>query len=498
MILNTKRRDKMTTPFNKFSPLKGGIESCDRVRTAFAEQLRHAFVRTRMGTLFSYLKSLTSLNRLLFNGVTMAGFAALAMAVRKPWFVVPVAPIGGATTADDIVGSIPGCTVWFQMFVAIGAILIAASWLRKFEWRTSGTVLSSFIGLITLSYPYFVMVRSPEVSADAAWLQAQHDNLTWLGGDIYANAEFANMGWKSKSYLIDTPRQLSVINLPSWSPWEIGLHRCEDLMLWLGYSNSFCQFVGKGWAMAIIGSVFLFLASLQHRGRLVFNRAGVALVLFTLAGTIAAVVGWSLPFQASREIRSAAELCSQRRFAESQLHLNKAVSLLPVLGQDTYYVAQRGLLDAEQGIESDYATLRNAVALEADARYDQAFALIEPLTRSHEAAVRREALRGIMRFAIQDYNCARFELSSQRFHTVLREQPCNVKLIYLIQLQGIRESRVDSVDAMRDWMYEVCTKMNFGTTKILRAVVQQHSAIAAGLDGDADAIWAAQEKAKRP
>jgi hypothetical protein len=438
------------------------------------------------------------LNCLLYRGSTLAGFLALFMAVRKPWFSVPIAPPKGASAVGEIVDSVPGCTVWFQAIMAMGALWFAASWLMNRQWTIISTLIASFLCLIPLSYPYFVMVRSPENSADAAWLQAQHDNLTWLGGDIYVNAEYANMGWKSKAYLIDIPKQLSVIDLPSWSPWEIGVHRCEDLMQWLGYSNAFCQFMGQGWAMAIVGGVFLFLASLQSQGKLIFHRASVALLLFSTVAVFAAIVGWSLPFQAAREIREAAELCSQQQYSESQKHLDRAVAWLPVLGQDTYYVAQRGILDREQGIESDFATLQKAIALEKGARYDQAFSLIEPLVESEFAAVRREALRGIMRFAIQDYNCARFELSRERFELVLRHQPCNVKLIYVLQLQGIREARVDSVNLMRDRMIETSSRLNFGTKTVLRAASQQNAAIAAGLQGDPDTIWAALEKAKRP
>jgi hypothetical protein len=438
------------------------------------------------------------LNSLLYQCLTLAGFLALFMAVRKPWFSVPIAPPKGATAVSEILDSVPGCTVWFQAIVAMGAICIAASWLMNRQWTVMSTLIASFLCLIPLSYPYFVMVRSPENSADAAWLQAQYDNLTWLGGDIHANAEYANMGWKSKTYFIDIPKQLSVINLPSWSPWEIGVHRCEDLMHWLGYSNAFCQFMGQGWAMAIVGGVFLFLASLQSHGKLIFQRAGIALILFSTVAILAAIVGWSLPFQAAREIREAAELCSQQQYPESQKHLDRAVAWLPVLGQGTYYVAQRGVLDREQKIESDFATLQRAIALEKGARYDQAFSLIEPLVESEIASVRREALRAIMRFAIQDYNCARFELSRERFELVLRHQPCNVKLIYLLQLQGIREARIDSVNIMRDRMIETSNRLNFGTKTILRAASQQNAATASGLQGDPDTIWAALEKAKRP
>ncbi|WP_372894406.1 hypothetical protein [Stieleria sp.] len=444
------------------------------------------------------MRPLLSLNRLLFVALAWAGFAALALSVKLDWFAVPIAPPQGALTAADIIDRTPTCTVWFQAIMAVGMVCVAATWIWKRQWTVLSTLLTSLLCLTPLMYPYFVMIRSPVIAADAAWLQSQHNNLTWLGGDIYANAEFAGRGWKSKSYVIDTSRQLAAVNLPSWSPWEIGLHRCEDLMLWLGYSNTFCQFTRRGWAMAIIGSALLFLASLQSNGQLVFFRAGAALILFSVTAMATGIIGWALPFMASREIELASNLCSRREFEPSKQHLQRAIDYLPILSQDTYYVAQRGVLEQRMGIDSEYAMLQRSQTLETAAKYDQAFAILRPLSVSADPAIKREALRGVLRFAIQDFNCARFEQSRERFLFVLRQQPCDVKLIYLIQLQGIRESSPQTVDEMRGWMYTVCEKLNFGTVKILRAVVQQNGVVAAGMQQDADAIWAAQGKAKRP
>ncbi len=439
-----------------------------------------------------------SLNRLLFLGLSWIGFAALLLGVKKSWFYVPVGPEDGAASAKEILQLAPTITPYFQALVAMGGLCIFASWLHRRQWTLLSTMLASFLCFAALSYPYFVMVRSPIVSAEAAWLQSQHDNLLWLGGDIHNNAEFAQSGWKSKVYLIDPSRQLAVIPLPSWSPWEIGLDRCYDLLLWLGYSNAFCQFTRSGWSMSVVGSCILFLVSLQKNGELVFSRAGAALALFTGLSVIAAIVGWSLPFQASRHIRIASEHMSRCRYQESLQELEKAVTLLPVLAQDTYYVAQRGVLDDRMGVESDFFKLKKATTLEGQARYDQAYAMIEPLIHSEIASVKREALRAVMRFAIQDYNCARFELARNRLYTVLRAQPCNVKLIYLNQLVGIREGRPKYVDEMRDWMYLATDHFQFNTKKILRAAAQQHCAITAGMTNDEKVIWSALQKAKNP
>ena len=444
------------------------------------------------------VSAFSSLNQLLFIGAALAGTGALTLSLKKSWFTVPVAPQWGANSPADIVGIKPGCMTVFQAVMAIGLMAMILSWLWKRHWTIVSTLIASILCSVTLAFPYFVMLRSPVVSAEASWLQSQHDNLLWIGGDIHNNAEFAHRGWKSKTYLIDLPQQLSVVRLPSWSPWEMGLDRCEDLLLWLGYSNAFCNFVGMGWVMAMIGSSLLLLCSLQRDGIFEFGRAGLALSFFTACVVLAAGVGWSLPFRASQHINRSAELSSQRQFAESLAQLQKAVSLLPVLAQDTYYIAQRGTLEKELGQQTDYTRLRDGIKLERDGRYDQAYSAISSLVESDNPAIRREALRGVMRFAIQDYNSARFELSHDRFWVVIRHQPCNMKLLYLMQLQGIREGRPELVNSMRDWIYEATNRMAFGTKVILRSAANQHCAIAAGMESNAQAISDAQDKAKRP
>ncbi len=445
-----------------------------------------------------FLQKHGSLNQLLFALLSLGGFAAVVAGIQQPWFSVPVAPAAGADSYRDIITSTPGCTVFFKAAISIGVVSLAASWLWKRTWTALSSSLACLMILLTLAYPYFVTVRSPNVSADATWLQMQHDNLTWLGGDIYLNAELGSKGWRSKSYIVDAPRQLAVVPLPSWSPWEVGLHRTEDLMLWLGFSNAFCQFAGRGWSLAIAGASLLFLGTLRNNHQLDYQRAGAAIALFTVVAVLAAVVGWSRPFKASHEINLAAELAGQKNYDQAKVHLDRAVSILPVLGQDTFYIAQRGVLDSRLGIDSEYALLQKARSLESNGRFDQAMTIIESIAESADPAIRREACRGVLRFAIQDFNCGRFERSAERFDFVLKRNPCDVKLIYLIQLQGIRESRIARVEAMRDWMYSVSARFNFGTKKILRAVAQQNMATATGLTNDANEIWAAQSRAKKP
>jgi tetratricopeptide (TPR) repeat protein len=439
-----------------------------------------------------------SLNRLMALGVAFVGFASLLLSSRMDWFYVPLAPQHGAMSADEVVRVVPQVTAFFQGTMLIGTMILAASFILARRWHWSSTMIATWLCFAGLIYPYFVMMRSPIESAEAAWLQSQVDALLWLGGDIHNNAEFAQSGWKSKVYLIDPARQLSVVPLPSWSPWEIGLNRASDLLLWLGYSNAFCQFVRRGWTFAMLGSSLLLIASLKSGDELVFRRAGGALVLFTILCGCAILGAWSLPFAASRHVRVASEMMSVHRYRESHDQLQKAVAWLPALAEDTHYVAQRGVLEDKLGLATPYVQLRRASSLESLGRYDQAYDLFEPLMESDVPAVRREALRAIMRFAVHDYNSGRFELARSRFDKTLRQQPCNVKLIYFRQIVGIRESRVDEVERMRDWMYEATNHFGFDTKKILRAAAQQHCTVTAAMTRDADRMWAALEKAKRP
>ena len=81
---------------------------------------------------------------------------------------------------------------------------------------------------------------------------------------------------------------------------------------------------------------------------------------------------------------------------------------------------------------------------------------------------------------------------------VLKRNPCDVKLIYLLQLHAIRESNSIRATELDQWMYGATNHFNFGTRKVIRAASRQQVATAIGLADDAGAIWNAQAKAKRP
>ena len=508
------------------SKIKKAVDSQQRVGAVVGED---------SSTFFDYI---SSLHCWLFFGLALTGLALLIFAATTDWFSVPVAQcantvVTGASNSGalivPIVDAVPGCTRFFQATMLIGAFGIVMTWLYRRRWTLLGTFIAGCTCLTALGYPYAVMVHSPDIAAEANWLQMQHNNLTWLGGDIYANAQYAHQGWDSKTYFVDIPRQLNVSQLPTWTPWEFGLQHVSELVAWLGYTNTFCQFARQGWTLAVVGSVLLLLASLTRTplrmrqpvdlqpielesfkptdGRIgqvgyqPLRRATIVLMPLCVIAMFGVLTAWSLPFRALGALQLAEQSCRQQRYADSRMHLQRAVDLLPTIAHDTRYIFQRGVLDSRLKGDSAYGRLHAARALESLGRYDQAFHLFQAFFRAgneHPPAVERAALRAVLRYAIADYNSARLERSAQRFNFVLQRSPADVKLIYMMQLQSIRESRLEQVRGLRDQMYAASRRFNFGTKKVIRAAAQQHVVTATGLTHNAAAIWEAQAQAKRP
>jgi len=129
------------------------------------------------------------MNRLLFAGMTLIGFVLVLRSGFRSWFDVPCAPPGGSLGPGDVVLMTPSCMPSFQMAMVVGLVCLLASWCWRRQWTWIGNALACLMLVVALAFPYAVMMRSPVVAAEAAWLQMQHDNLIWLGGDINTSAE---------------------------------------------------------------------------------------------------------------------------------------------------------------------------------------------------------------------------------------------------------------------------------------------------------------------
>jgi hypothetical protein len=440
-----------------------------------------------------------SLGNLIQVFLFVVAIALVLSSFSKDWFAIP----GPATNVSTdllppVISRTPTYQSTFQVLLPAGLALLVILRVLQKKWTVASTVVACLMLFVALTFPYFTMLKDPAFAADAIWLQMQHDNLTWLGGDIYSSAESGQTAWKSKVYWIDPPRQVAIAPLPTWSIWQIGLDKAEDLLIWTGYSNVFCQFVRKGWFYAVAGSSILLVLTFKNADRLNLKRAGGAIAFTIGLLLIASGVAIYGPFQAKTHLALAEEAVSQGNIEIAMQELEQCGKSFPALTQDTYFIAQKAELENKLGQTTDFAKLSQATSNESAGRYDQSYKIWRVLCDSQHASIRREAVRAILRFAIQDYNSQRTSLAQSRLRFVLQRQPGNVKAVYFLQILGIRENQPQVVYSMCERMTELTEFLNFNTTKILKAASQQNATVAAAQHGDTMETWHRILKAKSP
>lgn len=443
-------------------------------------------------------KSIPSMNQLVFSGVTLIGYAAVLFSSQRPWFSVPSAVDGNMNRVIEFVAFEPSCTQAFQFIMIVGISLLTLSSLKSREWNLLSNLTTCSMLAVVLVYPFFVMTYSPALTADAIWLQMQHDNLLWLGGDINLSAEAGNAFWGNKVYSVDIPRQIKIAPLPTHHFYETGIHHVSDVLNWFGYSDAFCQFSKRGWSMAACGWSMLIAGTLVTKGEVQFSRVGYSLVTLSLAFVSFSTYVVSVPFIVAGHIENAANLTRQRDYAAAIQSLELACQRMPALEHDTHWIAQRGSLESKLGAINAHAQLFQAIELERAGKYDVAFEQLLMLVDSDDSAIAREAIRAVQRFAIQDFNSGNTLSAAERLNIVLVKQPCNLKAIYLSQLGFLRQGRPLQVEAMSKWLNEAARHLSFNSKKILSATVHRYGAISSSQKNDAAAAWHSIRQAKNP
>ncbi|MEM7454502.1 MAG: hypothetical protein AAF456_09130 [Planctomycetota bacterium] len=446
----------------------------------------------------SWAPLVPSLGTLLRLGILGLGLLMIVASLAKPWWDLPCPEDGIAYGPQDIVAVRIPCQIYFKAMLAIGlCVFLFLRWYQR-TWSMACLFVGCSMMMVGATFPYFVMFGYPETAADAAWLQMQHDNLTWLGGDINTAAEAGLSAWKSKNIWVDIPRHIKIAPLPGWSLWDIQLDKLQDILIWTGYSQIFCQFARGGWGMGLTGSLLLTSMTLLHPKQLDLRRTGVAVVYLTIMSLIGISLALYGPFSAKHYLSEATAAMREGDFERSLEQLELCRAQYPVLSQETNYIRQRGLIEHKLGMSTDHALLWQATTDEAAGFVQRAYDNWKILCDSETQAVRRESLRAVQRLATEDYNVNRVAQSRERLEFVLQRQPANVKAIYFLQIIAIREKNVEEAFRLCDWMYAVTEHLNFATVKVLKSVSQQHALVAAAQSGDPDAIWERIRGTKNP
>ncbi len=411
----------------------------------------------------------------------VGGILLLLASLATQWFGVPGARLAGS--ALTVITVAPRATLLFKAACLLTLTVIAAMRWRGISAERQASVLTLLL-VALFFYPCVVMTWTPAISAQASWLNTQHENLSWLGGDIFAEQEYKDINWKSQLVVADAERQVGVFRLPNWSPYMMQWGRVGELAEWLGYSNRFCQFVCKGWFAALAGVVLLLLS--YCRGRELHYQVARTI---GFAGISAATAGIALalaPPMVSGFAMMQARHASHRGDRPAALRwLGRAATILPAIRQDTYFVVQRGLLENALGRDTSESRFYVAQQLDRQGFVAQARQRYERLISetAEETPMRREALRAILRMGINDLNSGSAAHALDTVQYVLEREPCNLKALYVVQLAGLRTARFELVRVSAARMMEMYARFNTLTKAPVLAACNENLAAAAFQEG---------------
>jgi hypothetical protein len=353
----------------------------------------------------------------------------------------------------------------------------------------AGAVLLALL----LLFPHLVMVWSPKAAAEANWLHLQHKSLTWFGGDVFGLQEIKDFAWKSHVYAADLLDQATGMNAPAFRPNVVPFGSLSDLFAWFGYSNTFCQFVGSGWGLSLLGAILLFFESYRHGKRA--DAQGFRAAARTGAAVLATgvLVGSASAALSGLELDRARDAAERGLFSVALDRIDLVTDAFPVLAESSDLALQRGVLEARLGRETPEATLYRARVLQGQGLLEEAEALFGSLLQSDAAGgVRREALRGILRRGIRELNSGETIRAMKSLEMVLGADPCNLKANYALELAYLRAARFESLRDLAARMRATYRFFGDETKLPVLAAAQENVAYAAYLQNDptlAHALW---------
>ncbi len=412
------------------------------------------------------------MRKLLLILLALSAGGCLVLCGARPWFQIPTAEDGGGLLirARDL-----GITLAFQRGTLALAGMAITSWLLVRRSNPATVILVTSSLLLTLAFPFAVLACEAPTAARAAWLQMQHENLCWLGGDIYRSREYKDLPSQMRMFVADSPRQVMITDLPTWSVSELRLTRLPTLVDWLGYNNTFCQFFGAGWALAVTGTGLLLLTCLFRHWQLDVRLVQIAVRSLVIGGLVLVGLMWVRPFAASRAVASAAEATHRGQHDVAIRYLEEAADLWPPLRQDTWYLSQRGLLERHAGYGTLLARLQIAKEHERMKQRDLAESEYLAIAADDASAgpLRREACRGLMRQGIHALNSAEVHRAERQFRRVLHFDPCSLKALYGLQLASLQLGNRDTLSTACHQFNAVYDSLRFPDKKIVLAAADE-------------------------
>jgi hypothetical protein len=345
-------------------------------------------------------------------------------------------------------------TYWWKAIFLLGLSgAVACKWLVKNRERGGRWSIRILVLLLPflLAFPQAVIVQDERTSGDLAWLQQQHDTMTWLGGDVFLAQGLRYQQTMPVVDLEDPPLRLAAFRPPTVAPWSLGIAELPDLVWWLGYNPAFCQFMAKGWFCSLLGVSFVLTGWLGWRRK--DDEEGSRSEDFKLAGgaLVAGVVIWLTVALApilgsSYFLKKAKAAALDDRPMEGRAALERACAFMPALRFDTGVIYQFGSFDMACGdADSVRADLKRAQSLQEDS-YDQRAAVeVEDLLerKVEDRSVEREISRMLLRIAVDDANSGRLEDARRRLEVLCQREPAAIQPRFYLQLISLYGGQVE-------------------------------------------------------
>lgn len=394
----------------------------------------------RSSSIASRLRSLLttwqwSLPKIAALGAIALGSLLLLAAILLPWMKVPLSP-------GEVVDA-PATVIWKTLL--LGA-LIFMIWLRVTARNTAALRVIAFLPVLLISYPQAVIIFDSKTSGHLAWLQQQHDSITWLGGDAFLAHGTRYQGQTPAVDMEEPPLRLAAFRPPVMAPWSLGIAEVPDLIWWLGYNPAFCQFVSKGWVCGQLGVLLLLAGWLgwqrkdeEHGSRAYeFRRCANTFAISFTTWFIIACIPITL---AAHSLKKARQAALNDNPASGLFHLQKACQYMPSLRIDSGVIAQKGAFQQATGDKArPEARFQRILALEKDGYQHRAAELLEGLIADgpHSPEVDRELARSLLRIAIDDFNAGNSAEARRRIRKVCHLEPTAIQALFHLQLLALQ------------------------------------------------------------
>ncbi len=463
------------------------------------------FWETILVKLIALLENETLILRLIGIGVVAAGWLLLIGSLVLPWFVVPI----GLTESEPerfVVQTQEGSlTPILRTFVASLAFYMAQSLVaairnpvpeQLWRWQISVSKWSLTIGVLALLYPALTVNLDTRLAAHASWLQDQHLNLTWLGGDVYNNAEGKDDITKSGMIFASNPLQTGIYPLPDDRGGNLQVSSIALILEWFGYGIGFTQFDEKGWVMALLGCGTVVLGNFRlgmvaARSRRVLRQVFKLPFVVGVAGLFLVITPITI---CGHHLEQARLEYARGRYEPSLRHLELAAMWLPAARQHSQYVAQKGyLLLALNRFTEPEAQLVQGIELEMRGRLAEAEAVYWDLVHHDRdqapwtwSPTTRDAYRSLIRAGIEDLNSGQTDGAVAIFSELLAICPDNLKCAVALQFGSLQHGNPARCERLANAISEIYSVFDAIEKRTVLSAVFDNTARAYFVQKDGD------------